>query len=308
MAMSLREGRRVLLDRVDGFADGVAVKWVGAETTRLCREHLDGVVLVSNSEISAAIKDVFNDTRSILEPAGAVSVAGAKAYAKRHGLAGSTLVCVTSGANMNFDRLRLVSELADVGARAEAMLMTAIPEAPGSFKRFVEAGIYHAHADLMVTEFRYRFSSNTEGEAHILYSVGISDQAQVAALKARLDGAGMPTTDLSGVEEAMVHLRHMVGGRARSFTGALAHERLFIVEFPEKAGSLRQFLNVMAAFNITLFHYRKSGGDTSSVLVGMQVGPADASGFKECVQEISEDYTFREISEGAYDVFRNFLA
>jgi len=308
MAMSLAQGKRVRLDRVDGFADGVAVKYVGAETMRLCRELLDGVVLVSNSEISAAIKDVFNDTRSILEPAGAVAVAGAKAYAKRQGCKGQTLVCVTSGANMNFDRLRLVSELADVGARAEAMLMTVIPESPGSFRRFVEAGFYAPGADLMVTEFRYRFSSNPEGKAHILYSVGISDPGQVSQLKARLDAAGMPTEDISGVEEAAVHLRHLVGGRARSFTGAMPHERIFRVEFPEKAGALGKFLAAMGGYNITLFHYRYAGGDTSSVLLGMQVVPGEGEAFRGKVADLDGSFVFRELSDRAYDVFSTFLS
>ncbi|KAK9824814.1 hypothetical protein WJX81_000970 [Elliptochloris bilobata] len=305
MAMSLACGERVTLSKVDAFADGVAVKQVGAETFRLCRELVDGVVLVDNGAISAAIRDVFNETRCILEPAGAVAVAGAKAYLRRHGLQSATAVAVTSGANMNFDRLHLVAELASVGARAEATFATTIPERPGAFADFVAAAL--DGTDTQITELKYRYSAGSE--AHILWGAGLRAPGQAAELQARLEAAGLPTLDVSAVEAAQVHLRHLVGGRARSYMGELPCERIFQVEFPERAGALARFLAVVSpAWNVTLFHYRRTGNRSTVLLVGIQVPPASNVAFAAAQAALAGDYTFSELSGESRRVFDMFLS
>ncbi|KAK9829226.1 hypothetical protein WJX72_004603 [[Myrmecia] bisecta] len=304
MAISLARGERVTLSKVDAFADGVAVKEVGSETFRLCRGLVDGIVLVDNGAISAAVKDVYEETRSILEPAGAVAVAGARAYLKHHNIKGCAVVAVTSGANMNFDRLRLVSELANVGARREAMLTTSIPEVPGAFKDFIATALNGT--DIQVTELKYRYSAGQE--AHVLYSVGIRQQAELSALIQRLGAKNFSTLDISAIEAAQVHLRHLVGGRARSYMGELPHERIFQVEFPERPGALRRFLEVISpAWNVTLFHYRETGNRTSTVLVGLQVAPAEQAGFGAAQAELAGDFTFTELSGTAREVFNRFI-
>ncbi|KAI8464153.1 MAG: threonine dehydratase I [Monoraphidium minutum] len=307
MAMSLAKGARVTLAKVDGFADGVAVKQVGAETFRLCRQLVDGVVLVDNAAISAAIKDVFNETRSILEPAGAVAVAGAKAWLKAEGVTGRTVVAVTSGANINFERLRLVSELADLGSSTEVMMATQIPERPGAFRDFVAAATDPLDGvDVSVTEFKYRYSAGQL--ANILWSAGVPDKAAGAGLVARLNAAGMPTEDISGIDAAQVHLRHLVGGRARAYTGEIPFERVFQVQFPERTGALRHFLEVLGpAWNVTLFHYRQTGNSTSYVLLGIQVPPEAASDFRRAQRKLREEFTFEEIEGRARDVFNMFI-
>jgi len=305
MALALAKGHRVTLDSVDGFADGVAVKTVGAETFRVAKEFCDGVVLVNVDEICAAIKDVFNDTRSILEPAGAIGAAGAKAYLRHHGLEGKTVVAVTSGANMNFDRLRLVSDLADVGAR-EFMMATTIKETPGAFKRFVDALGADDTDGVDVTELKYRYAASPQGDAHILHSVAVSREEDASELVRRLTAGGMPTLDLTTCQEAQVHLRHLVGGRARSFTGSIPHERIFTVDFPERPGALARFLEaVRGGLNITLFHYRKTGNNVSQVLLGIQVPPEKEEQLRNAVEEV--DYTFREIDGTAYEAFGMFI-
>ncbi|KAF8072663.1 TD1 [Scenedesmus sp. PABB004] len=332
MAMSLEQGRRVTLSRVDAFADGVAVKFVGAETFRLCREHVEGVVLVDNASTSAAIKDVYNETRSILEPAGAVAVAGAKAWLRENGHKvrargacdacgarrapaaaarpardararraaapqGKTVVAVTSGANINFERLRLVSELADVGARTEVMMATTIPERPGAFKAFVAASF--AGRDLNVTEFKYRYSAGSS--ANILWSVGVRDKAEIGEIIARLADADMPTLDISHMESAQIHLRHLVGGRARSYTGEIPHERIYRVQFPERVGALSRFLEALscgagdAPLNVTLFHYRNTGNRESYVMLGLQVPPEADRAWRRGVKALQDEFTFEEL-------------
>ncbi|DBA83534.1 hypothetical protein WJX79_001038 [Trebouxia sp. C0005] len=304
MAISLQKGQRVTLSKVDAFADGVAVKQVGAETFRLCQQLVDGIALVDNRAISAAIKDVFNETRSILEPAGAVAVAGAKAYLNRHGLKEKTVVVITSGANMNFDRLRLVSELADIGALKEAMLATSIPESPGSFRSFIDTAL--ADTNQSVTEFKYRYSAGDQ--AHILFSVGIKDASELSSLMQRLNDKNMPTQDLSGIEAAQVHLRHLVGGRARSYMGEMPHEKIYQVEFPERPGALKKFLSVLQPqWNITLFHYRRSGNRTSQALLGLQLHPDQQEAFQAVIQELEVDFTFTTLPEDARRVFDMFI-
>ena len=300
MAQSLAAGRRVTLSKVDGFADGVAVKTVGVECFRLAQQLVDGTVLVDTDAICAAIKDVFEDTRSILEPAGALALAGAKAYLAAQGASNLRVVAVTSGANMNFDRLRLVSELADVGLRQEAVLATTIPEEPGSFKRFaaVVAGA-SVGAATDITEFKYRYAG-AGAPARVLYSVSLRGAAPLEALLARLAQAQLPTVDLSANDVAKVHLRHLVGGAA-----AVTHERLLKVEFPEKAGALGRFLDVLSPrWNITLFHYRNAGGNVAKVLVGAQVPPAEAAEFAQALARVG--YDFKDESDNV--AFRMFQA
>lgn len=305
MALSLARGRRVSLAKVDAFADGVAVKQVGAETFRVARRVVDGVVLVDNSAISAAIKDVFNETRSILEPAGALAVAGAKAWLQRHGHKGKTVVAITSGANMNFERLRLVSELAEVGARAEAMLATTIPEQPGAFRDFVETAL--SNTGINVTEFKYRFSAGPQ--AHVLWSAATADVAELSSLVVRLNGAGMTTLDISGLEAAQVHLRHLVGGRARSFMGEIPNERIFQFAFPERRGALRRFLSVVCpAWNVTLFHYRCTGNSESYVLLGVQVPPSMELQFADTVAQLRPEFNFNELAGQTRAVFDMFIS
>ncbi|KAK2077121.1 hypothetical protein QBZ16_004755 [Prototheca wickerhamii] len=297
MAQSLARGRRVTLSKVDGFADGVAVKTVGQETFRLCRALLDGVLLVDNAAISTAIKDVFNETRSILEPSGAVAVAGAKAYLQRPDGRGATVVAITSGANMNFDQLRLVSELADIGGGRESMLVTSIPEERGAFLRFVETAL--GGSPISITEFKYRTSGGPV--AHILFST--------TAIVRRLERANCPTRDISGLEVAQVHLRHLVGGRAQSARGhTLEHERIFQVDFPELPGALYRFLKALhSAWNITLFHYRRTGRQSSGVLLGLEISPEQAPALQRCIEQLAEHYTFTELSREGKEVFDMFI-
>ncbi len=305
MAQSLAAGRRVTLAKVDGFADGVAVKTVGKECFRLALDSVDGTVLVDTDAICAAIKDVFEETRSILEPAGALALAGAKAYLAANGMRDCRVVAVTSGANMNFDRLRLVSELADVGLRQEAVLATTIPEAPGAFKRFAATVAGGAGGDdaaagdmLNITEFKYRYAGAGPA-AHVLYSVALRSGAQLERLLARLTAAELPTVDLSANELAKVHIRHLVGGAA-----AVTHERLLKVEFPEKPGALARFLDALSPrWNITLFHYRNAGGNVAKVLVGLQVPPAEAKEFAAALAAVGYDF-MDETDNSAFQMFQ----
>ncbi|KAL6777354.1 hypothetical protein ACKKBF_B21200 [Auxenochlorella protothecoides x Auxenochlorella symbiontica] len=307
MAQSLARGRRVQLSRVDGFADGVAVKQVGAETFRLCRALVDGVLLVDNAAISTAIKDVFNETRSILEPAGAVAVAGAKAFLRRPEGRGATVVAVTSGANMNFDQLRVVSEMADIGGGAEAMLVTTIPEDRGAFLNFMEIAL--GGSPVSVTEFKYRHSS--ADAAHILFSISLAPHSpECTAVVQRLNDAGLATRDISNLEVAQLHLRHLVGGRARIEGGRqLVHERIFQVDFPEVPGALYRFLRRLSPiWNITLFHYRRTGRQSSGVLLGLQVPAEDAALLQTCIAELGAQYTFTELGKEGKEVFDMFIS
>jgi threonine dehydratase len=269
MARSLKAGRRVVLDRVGLFADGVAVKQVGEETFRICRELLDGVILVDTDQICAAIKDVFEDTRAVLEPAGALAVAGAKAWVERSGARGRKLVAVASGANTNFDRLRFVAERAEVGEQREAILAVTIPERPGSFKKFCATlGARN------ITEFNYRIGDPEQ--AHVFVGVEVHDRGETAKIVKVLRRHGLKALDLSEDEMAKLHVRHMVGGHApdamRRGARRSLQELLYRFEFPERRGALMKFLSSMRTdWNISLFHYRNQGSDYGRVLVGMQV-------------------------------------
>ena len=292
MAKSLKAGRRVRLEHVGLFADGVAVKEVGRETFRLCRKLVDGMVLVDTDEMCAAIKDVFEDTRVVLEPAGALAIAGAKAWAAKTGARGKTLVAVASGANTNFDRLRFVAEQAELGEHREAVLAVTIPERRGSFRRFLEA-----LGSRNVTEFNYRMSGPTA--AHIFVGVSVAGRAETARLARRLARAGCRTLDLSDNEIAKAHVRHMVGGPA-----ALArHELLYRFEFPERQGALMKFLRAMnPSWNISLFHYRNHGADYGSVLVGIEVPPREMGEFRRFLARLGYPWA-DETRNPAYRLF-----
>ena len=265
MHRSLEAGRRVTLAHVGLFADGVAVRQVGREPFRVARRFVDEIVLVDTDEICAAIKDIFEDTRSIAEPAGALGVAGAKRWVEREHAEDKTLVAVLSGANTNFDRLRFVAERAELGEQREVVFAATIPERPGSFKAFCRL-----IGRRSVTEFNYRFDDPSE--AHVFVGVEVRSLAEKDELLATLERHGIPTLDLSDNETAKLHVRHLVGGRA---DGA-RDELLYRFEFPERPGALMRFLDSMSAsWNISLFHYRNHGADPGRVLCGIQVPPGE---------------------------------
>jgi threonine dehydratase len=292
MARSLKSGRRVKLDQVGLFADGVAVKQVGKETFRLCRRLVDDMVLVNTDETCAAIKDVFEDTRVVLEPAGALSIAGAKAWVERHGAQGRTLVAVASGANTNFDRLRFIAEEAEVGEHREAVLAVTIPERPGSFRKFCATlGARN------VTEFNYRIADSND--AHVFVGIEVRGRDETARIVANLKRHGLRTLDLSDDEMAKTHLRHMVGGRAPF----AKNELLYRFEFPERPGALMRFLNSMRGdWNISLFHYRNQGADYGRVLVGIQVPRDELAEFRRFLKNLGYPYA-EETRNPAYKLF-----
>ncbi|MEC5385261.1 threonine ammonia-lyase, biosynthetic [Uliginosibacterium sp. H3] len=292
MAQSLAKGERVRLPHVGLFADGAAVKYVGEETFRLCQKYVDEIICVDNDAICAAIKDVFEDTRSILEPAGALALAGAKAWAAREGVQGKTLIAVASGANMNFDRLRFVAERAETGEQREAVLAVSIPEQPGSFKRFCSQ-----LGGRNITEFNYRFAD--EKQAHIFVGVAIRQRADATLLVEQLAAQGLPALDLTDDEMAKSHIRYMVGGRAPTAD----NEQIYRFMFPERPGALLKFLeNLHSNWNISLFHYRNHGSDFGRVLVGMQVPPEERCEFESFLQRVGYDCV-EETNNPAYRLF-----
>ena len=296
MTRSLAWGHRVRLDQVGLFADGAAVKFVGEETFHLCKEYVDEMILVDTDAICAAIKDVFEDTRSILEPAGALAVAGAKEYARQHKLKDRNLVAIASGANMNFDRLRFVAERAEVGERREAVLAVTLPEKPGAYKKFL--GLIGKRN---VTEFNYRY--HDEGAAHVFAGIQVVDRNEADKLVEQLTKHGYPTLDLTDDEMAKNHIRHMVGGHAPQVCDKGMRELLYRFEFPERPGALMNFLTQMSAgWNISLFHYRNHGADYGRVLVGMQVPPGDMGKFKEFLTNLGYAH-WDESKNPAYKLF-----
>jgi len=292
MTRSLRAGRRVTLENVGLFADGVAVKQVGRETFRLCRELVDEMVLADTDAMCAAIKDVFEDTRVLLEPAGALAIAGAKAWVERHGARGKTLVAVASGANTNFERLRFIAEEAELGEHREAILAVTIPERPGSFRKFcAQIGARS------VTEFNYRIADSSE--AHIFVGVAVHGSEETARIVRNLRRHGLRTLDLSDNEMAKWHVRHMVGGRAPF----AREELLYRFEFPERPGALMRFLSSMRSdWNISLFHYRNHGADYGRVLVGMQVPSREMKQFRQFLKNLGYPYA-DETRNPAYRLF-----
>ena len=294
MHASIAAGRRVTLERVGIFADGVAVRRVGEETFRLARQYVDEIVLVTTDETCAAIQDIFEDTRAIAEPAGALAVAGMKKWVAREGAEGKTLVTINCGANMNFDRLRHVAERADLGQQREALFAVEIPERPGSFRRFCElVGTRN------VTEFNYRYTD--AAAAHIFVGLAIAGGApEKNRIRATIADAGFPVVDLSDNEVAKLHVRYMVGGRAHG----LPDERLFRFEFPERPGALVRFLTAIGdRWNISLFHYRNHGSDFGRVLAGIQVPTETEADFMGHLGELG----FNFVEETANPVCRMFL-
>ncbi|MCP5209443.1 MAG: threonine ammonia-lyase, biosynthetic [Hahellaceae bacterium] len=291
---ALKAGERVVLDEVGIFADGVAVKQIGELPFEVARHCVDEVILVSTDEICAAIKDVFDDTRSIAEPAGALSVAGLKKYILREGVTDENLMAIVSGANMNFDRLRYISERTETGEKREAILAVTLPEKPGSFKKFIQA--LHKRN---ITEFNYRYSD--KNEAHIFVGVQIAvggDERH--ELISSLREAGYPVVDLTENEMAKLHIRHMVGGHASSKP---LNEKIFRFEFPERPGSLMKFLMSLGQrWNISMFHYRNHGAAYSRVLMGAQVDAEAEAEFLSMLDRVGFRY-WEETDNEAYKLF-----
>lgn len=294
LAVAMEKGRRVRLKDVGLFADGTAVSQVGKEPFRILREHLDAVITVSTDEICAAIKDIFDDTRSICEPSGALGIAGLKKYVEQTKVSGSTLLAIDSGANINFDRLRYISERTEIGEKREAVIAVTIPEQPGSFKRFCSA-----LSRRMVTEFNYRFADNSE--AHIYVGIRVTSDADRAALIAELSERGYGVTDMTENEMAKLHIRHMVGGHAPE----VHDEIVYRFEFPERPGALSNFLVKLGGrWNISMFHYRNHGSAYGRVLVGLQIPQKErreVSGFLDAL-----NYPYKE--ETANDAYQLFLS
>ena len=292
MYRSLEAGHRVKLDHVGIFADGVAVREVGEVTFPLVRETVDEIVRVSNDEVCAAIKDIFDDTRTVMEPAGALAAAGLKAWVERDGVRGQSLVAVLSGANMNFDRLRFVAERAEVGEAREALLAVTIPERPGAFREFCAA-----IGRRVVTEFNYRLSGRAQ--AHIFVGFATESRQDGIALANLLNARGYETVDLTDNEMAKLHIRHMVGGHAPE----VRQERLCRFEFPERPGALTDFLDTLGGrWNISLFHYRNHGSDFGRVLVGFEVADADLPAFRAFLDALGYPY-MPEHDNPAYKFF-----
>jgi threonine dehydratase len=292
MARSLDAGRRVTLDHVGIFADGVAVRTVGAHPFEVARGAVDEVVRVSNDEICAAIKDVFDDTRSIMEPSGALAVAGVSRWAAGRTSDGAPVVAVLSGANMNFDRLRFVAERAEVGESREAVLAVTIPERPGAFREFCTR-----IGRRVVTEFNYRLSGR--GDAHIFVGVAVNSRADGAALRDALIAAGCETHELTDNELAKLHVRHMVGGRSAH----VVDEQVYRFEFPERPGALMRFLDALGGrWNISMFHYRNHGADPGRVLAGFEVPPGDMPAFERFLVDLGYPAQ-RETDNPAYRLF-----
>ena len=295
MTGALAAGSRIVLDQVGLFADGVAVRQAGEETFRLCRELLDEVITVSTDEICAAVKDIFEDTRAVAEPSGAVSLAGLKAYAARGGPAGRALIAVNSGANMNFDRLRHIAERAEIGEQREALLAVTIPERPGSYRNFIRLVGKRA-----ITEFNYRFSDPREARIFVgvQLSEGEQEKRQILAL---LSEQGYGVLDMSDNELAKLHVRYMVGGQAPG----LDDELIYRFQFPERPGALLKFLNSLSgSWNISLFHYRNHGADYGRVLAGIQIPAAERGKLKQNLDALGYPYW----DETANPAYRSFLA
>jgi threonine dehydratase len=289
---AMKAGRRVKLSQVGLFADGVAVAQIGAKTFPILRELVDDVVTVTTDEICAGIKDIFEDTRSIVEPAGALSVAGIKKYAAEKGLSGKNLVGINCGANMNFDRLRYISERTEIGEKREAVLAVTIPEQPGSFKRFCAA-----LSKRNITEFNYRYAD--DHDAHIYVGVQVSSEEDHQALVKDLDDKAYPVIDLTDNEVAKLHIRHMVGGHAPTNLD----EVVYRFEFPERPGALMKFLNTLGSqWNISMFHYRNHGAAFGRVLLGLQVPTSERNELKKSFDALQYEY-WQETDNEAYRLF-----
>ena len=296
LKVALEKNRRVTLPEVGLFADGVAVKQIGKETFKILRHHVDEVITATTDEICAAIKDAFEDTRAICEPAGALALAGLKNWVAKHQVENQTLVAIQSGANVNFDRLRHVSERAELGEQREAILAVTIPERPGAFRAFCQALGRRG-----ITEFNYRYSDDRDANIFVGIQLRPGGEALQALMK-DLDERGYPVVDMSGNEMAKLHIRHMVGGHAPRQD---MQERLFRVEFPERPGALMKFLQSLGEkWNISLFHYRNHGAAYGRVLVGFQVETGQHSRLMADLKKVP--YPMVEESDNpAYRLFLN---
>jgi threonine dehydratase len=293
MHHALEAGERIILDQVGIFADGVAVRQVGEEPFRIARELVDEIILVSTDEICAAIKDIFDDTRSITEPAGALAVAGLKKYVSREDIHGQELVAIDSGANMNFDRMRHVAERAELGERREALISVTIPEIKGSFRKFCDTIGLRG-----ITEFNYRYADPTQ--AHVFVGVKMhGGDTEKDSLVHDLESGGYKVLDLTDNEMAKVHIRYMVGGHSSGVT----NERLFRFQFPERPGALLRFLNrIGERWNISLFHYRNHGAAYGRILTGIQVPAEDNDDFQQFLDELGYE-SWEETDNPAYKIF-----
>ena len=294
MARSLECGQRVQLDSVGIFADGVAVREVGERTFEIARDVIDDIVLVDIDEICSAIKDIFQATRSIVEPAGALAVAGMKKYAREKSWVGKSLVAVNSGANMNFERLRYVAERTMSGERQEALFAVTIPEKPGALRRFCSDIV----GDRNITEFNYRLAEREK--AHIFVGLTVRDELERVAFSKQLTENGYANEDLTDNELAKTHVRYMVGGRSSS----AGREFVYRFWFPERPGALGKFLSAMgASWNISMFHYRAQGGDFGRVLIGLEI----PEGEEQSLQQFLDDLGYRYIPETDNPAYRMFL-
>ena len=293
MGDSITAGAPVVLDHVGIFADGVAVRRVGDETFRLCQQYVDEFITVDTDQICAAIRDIFEDTRSIVEPAGGLSVAGAKKYIAENNIEDGNFVTINGGANVNFDRLRHIAERAAIGEHTEMLLAVKIPEEPGSFRKFCEMLGRRG-----VTEFNYRYSDSKN--AHIFVGVQLRHgEAEQTELVARLRDSGYTVEDLSSNELAKLHVRHMVGGRSPG----VQNERLFRFEFPERPGALLEFLNAIGTdWNITLFHYRNHGSDYGRILAGIDVPETETADLQAHLADLGYPH-WEESDNPAYAMF-----
>lgn len=294
MAQSMAAGRRVCLDSVGIFADGVAVREVGQRTFDLCRKHIDEIVRVNTDELCSAIRSIYQETRSIVEPAGALGVAGLKRYVQERKISGRTLVAINSGANMNFERLRYVAERTLIGEKQEALFAVTIPEHPGSLRRFCTEVL----GERNLTEFNYRLSGRDR--AHIFVGISIREAGERHAFARMLGEHGFDGLDLTDNELAKTHIRYMVGGRSPE----AGNEVLYRFWFPERPGALARFLGSMGeSWNISLFHYRMQGGDYGRVLIGLEIPPREEEGFREFLDRLG----YRFVEESGNPVYRLFL-
>ena len=293
MHAAMKHNRRVILDQVGIFVDGVAVRQVGKEPWRIARKYVDEVMLVTTDEICAATKDIFDDTRAMVEPAGALAVAAIKKYVDQSGAEGESLVAINSGANINFDRLRYVAERAEFGERSEALVAVTIPEQPGSFLKFCRT-----IGKRGITEFNYRYADASEAQIFVGVQLGGGDEERLELIDT-LQKDGYPVVDMTDNEMAKTHIRYMVGGRAHN----VANEAIYRFEFPERPGALLKFLSSMGRrWNISLFHYRNHGAAYGRVLVGVQVPDSDRQRFQTFLDELGYIY-FEEIGNPAYSLF-----
>ena len=297
MLQSVRAGQRVELPDVGLFADGTAVKLVGEETFRIAQALVDDYIEVDTDQVCAAIKDIFVDTRSIVEPSGALAVAAIKQYVAKHKTKGETYAAILCGANMNFDRLRFVAERAEVGEEREALFAVTIPEERGSFKRFCEVIGKLPGGPRNVTEFNYRISH--QNKAHVFVGLTTAAKGESEKITRNFEKNGFAAIDLTFDEMAKEHLRHMVGGHSP----LAQEERLLRFVFPERPGALFKFLSMMApTWNISLFHYRNQGADYGRILVGMQVPAKDSKQFEAFLQQLGYPWV-EETHNPAYQLF-----